>query len=430
MRAGFFALFATMALPLVAENVWTLGECDCRKGWALTSPDGNVTLRLDGNAKADLAQGVARLKGDKTSLVEGAGSVDLTGLRVKLAEGVFAVRSLRIGRGFLRDNDTVVSFKADNVDEIGAFAFCRARRLESVELSGSARVLPDGRYALHSTIRRGVFSDCGRLSDMTLSLPIDHIGSAAFVGCTNLTADVGALFSPDVKNVGAAAFSQCGRLKGVFTTRAVEFVGMCAFEESGIEDIRLGCSPALVKFGGDETSGRSGQGVFSPMPAITNLEIRASSLVTVGSSNLGHSPNLRRITIAAPELRSLGESRGSCRGLTALEVLDLDTPKLDNVGSGWPPFHDARRIREVVWRARPPQFAVLKRIFNGVKCVLNSAHEGKTCVLRVPANDSEWQGLVSPFELEEEKYAPPGCAGVIFASSRKAWVVLDEELSR
>ncbi len=428
MRALFFALFAAMSFSLAAENVWTLGECDRRKGWALTSPDGKVTLRLDGNAKADLAQGVARLKGDKTSLVEGAGSVDLTGLRVKSAEGVFAVRSLRIGRGFLQDNDTVVSFKADNVDEIGAFAFCRARRLESVKLSGSARVLPDGRYALHSTIRRGVFSDCVKLSDLTLSLPIDHIGSAAFVGCTNLSADVGSLFSHDVKNVGAAAFSGCANLRGTFAASAVKFVGMCAFENSGIEDIRLGCASTLVKFAGDENSGKSGEGVFSPMPSLTNLEIRASSLLTIGASNLGHSPKLKRIVIDAPNLRSLGESRGSCRGLTALEVLDLKTPMLSNVGTGWPPFHDARSLKEVVWRAKPPPFSVLKRIFNGVPCVLNSAKEGKKCIIRVPAEDVEWEGLISPFELCERDYAPPSCVGALFASSRKAWVVRDKDL--
>ena len=428
MRAGFWAVFAAMALPLVAENVWTLGECDRRQGWALTSPDGKVTLRLEGNAKADLAQGVARLKGDKTSLVEGAGSVDLTGLRVKSAEGVFAVRSLRIGRGFLQDNDTVVSFKADNVDEIGAFAFCRARRRESVELSGSARVLPEGRYALHLTIRRGVFSDCVKLSDLTLSLPIDHIGSAAFVGCTNLSADVGSLFSHDVKNVGAAAFSGCANLRGTFAASAVKFVGMCAFENSGIEDIRLGCAPTLVKFAGDENSGKSGEGVFSPMPSLTNLEIRASSLLTIGASNLGHSPKLKRIVIDAPNLRSLGESRGSCRGLTALEILDLKTPMLSNVGTGWPPFHDARSLKEVVWRAKPPPFSVLKRIFNGVPCVLNSAKEGKKCIIRVPVEDEEWQGLISPFELCERDYAPSSCEGVLFASSRKAWVVRDKDL--
>lgn len=428
MRALFFALFAATSFSLAAENVWTLGEYDKRLGWALISGDGKVTLRLEGDVKSDLPKGIVRLKGDKKSLVSGSGSVDLTSLNIKSGESVFPVRSLHIGSGFLQENDTIVSFKADNVDEIGAMAFCRAKELRKVDLSGSARVLPDGRWALHSSLRRGVFSDCVKLSDLTLSLPIDHIGSAAFVGCTNLSADVGALFSRDVKNVGAAAFSGCPNLRGTFAASAVKFVGMCAFENSGIEDIRLSCAPTLVKFAGDETSGKSGEGVFSPMPSLTNLEIRASSLRTIGASNLGHSPKLKRIVIDAPNLRSLGESRGSCRGLTALEVLDLKTPKQSNVGTGWPPFHDARSLKEVVWRAKPPPFSVLKRIFNGVPCVLNSAKEGKKCIIRVPADDEEWQGLISPFELCERDYAPPSCAGVLFASSRKAWVVLDKDL--
>ena len=428
MRALFFALFAATSFSLAAENIWTLGEYDKRLGWALISGDGKVTLRLEGDVKSDLPKGVVRLKGDKKSLVSGSGRVDLTSLHIKSGEGVFPVKSLHIGSGFLQENDTIVSFKADNVDEIGALAFCRAKKLQKVDLSGSAQVLPDGRWALHSSLHRGVFSDCVKLSDLTLSLHIDYIGSAAFVGCTNLSADVGSLFPHDVKNVGAAAFSKCANLRGTFSASAVEFVGMCAFENSGIEDIRLGCAPTLVKFAGDENSGKSGEGVFSPMPSLTNLEIRASSLLTIGASNLGHSPKLKRILIDAPNLRSLGESRGSCRGLTALEVLDLKTPMLSNVGTGWPPFHDARSLKEVVWRAKPPPFSVLKRIFNGVPCVLNSAKEGKKCIIRVPVEDMEWQGLISPFELCERDYAPASCVGVLFASSRKAWVVREKDL--
>ncbi len=180
MRALFFALFAATSFSLAAENVWTLGEYDKRLGWALISGDGKVTLRLEGDVKSDLPKGIARLKGDKKSLVSGGGSVDLT--------------------------------------------------------------------------------------------------------------------------------------------------------------------------------------------------------------------------------------------------------SLSNVGTGWPPFHDARSLKEVVWRAKPPPFSVLKRIFNGVPCVLNSAKEGKKCIIRVPADDEEWQGLISPFELCERDYAPSSCEGVLFASSRKAWVVLDKDL--
>ena len=428
------AALAVCALLAPGENLWTLGERDKRMGWALTSPDGSVTLRLGGDAPRDLAGGVANLVASLNagghSLVSGKGPVDLVDASVVVGGKTLPIREVRIGKAFLLGDDGVTSFRANNVSAVGAFAFCRAGALGEVSLEGSADALPDGSYATHSSIRKGVFSDCPALTNLTLALPVAYIGSAAFVGCTNLSSDVGRLFSDAVTNVGACAFAECGRLRGVFSTSAARAVGARAFSESGIEDIRLGCAECVRELPGGVSSGRCAYGVFTPMAALTNLEVRGSGLVSMGSCNIGHAPRLRTLAVAAPKLVSLGGSRACCRGLTALEVIDLETPSLRQVGDSWPPFRDARAVREVIWRGSPPPFSVLGRILRGVRPIPNTAQEGKRCILRVPADDESWAGLISPFELGEQAYAPPSCDGVLFASSRKAWVMRDAPQGR
>ena len=61
----------------------------------------------------------------------------------------------------------------------------------------------------------------------------------------------------------------------------------------------------------------------------------------------------------------------------------------------------------------------------GVAPVSNVAETGKKCVLRVPRGNEKWKALASEYEGSEAEFAPPGCLGVVFASSRKAWMIED-----
>ena len=222
--------------------------------------------------------------------------------------------------------------------------------------------------------------------------------------------------------VGKQFLSGDGRISAFFADR-VSAVGAKAFLSSGARDIRIECLPSLVRFPDGMANNAGAFGMFTKCANLTNIEIRAEGLVSVGTANVANLPALRRIVIDAPRLESLGSSRATFTGLPALERIELNTPVLREVGEAWPPFNSARSLVEVVWRSEPPSLGVVKRIMKGVPPVSSDSEAGKRCVLRVPEGSAAWKAFASEFEGREAEFAPPGCLGVVFASSRKAWMV-------
>ena len=425
----FAALFAVLvaSMSASAENVWTLGAYRKNAGWPLASPDGAVTVILSGARDADFSSGAIELHGSTMSggrsVVAGEGAIDLRGLVIAQGDRRIKVTSVTIGPCFLLGKAGITAFHADNVVKVGLKSFARAKDLGEVSLEGTADTLPDGVAATHPSNRAGVFSDCPALTNLTLKLPLVSIGSVAFAGTSKLAVDVADLVPPGVTNIGTCAFLHAASLRGTLETTAIRSVGARAFQSAGFNEIRLGCSDALKEFPSGGASGGKAYGVFTLCPNLTNLEIRAHGLVSLGNLNFSDSPALRRAAFDAPQLESLGATRGCCNGLSALEKIELNTPALRRVGDSWPPFNASHRLKEVVWRSDPPPPAVVKRIMKGVAPVSNIAEAGKRCVLRVPRGNEEWKALASEYEGREAEFAPPGCLGVVFASSRKAWMV-------
>lgn len=425
VRLLLIALFLT--LSSLADNVWTLGAYRKNAGWPLTSPDGAVTVVLGGGHDADFSTGAIVLHGSTASggrsVVAGEGVIDLRGLVLAQGGRRIPVTSVAIGPCFLFKKAGIRAFYADNVVKVGYKAFALAPDLGEVSLEGSADALPDGVAATHPSNRAGVFSDCPALTNLTLSLPLVSIGSVAFAGTRNLAGDIARLVPKSVTNIGACAFLHAASLRGTLETTAIRSVGARAFQSAGFDEIRLGCDDSLAAFPSGGSSGGKAYGVFTLCPNLTNLEIRAHGLVTLGNLNFGDSPALRRAAFDAPLLESLGDTRGCCNGMPALERIELNTPVLRRVGDSWPPFNASRRLREVVWRSEPPSLAAVKRIMKGVAPVANVAESGKKCVLRIPRGSEAWKALASAYEGREAEFAPPGCLGVVFASSRKAWII-------
>ena len=429
MKNCLFLVCATVLASFAsqAENVWTLGSYEKHVGWQLISPDGAVTVFLRGGPAADFSSGEVTLCACENyggrSQVRGSGAIDMRGLVIAKGDRRISVKSLSIGSFFLLGKDGISAFYADNVAKVGEKSFAKAKDLGEVFISGTADILPDGSSAMHPSNRGGVFSDCPALTNMTLSLPLVSIGSVAFAGSSNLAGDVARLVPKGVTNIGACAFLHASSLRGTLETTAIRSVGARAFQSAGFDEIRLGCDEGLTEFPPGGSSGGNAYGVFTLCPNLTNLEIRASGLVAMGNLNFGDSPALRRFAADAPKLQSLGGTRGCCNGMPVLEKVELNTPVLREVGDSWPPFNASRRIKEVVWRSDAPSPAVVKRIMKGVPSVSNASEDGKKCIFRIPRGNESWKALASEFEGREAEFAPPGCLGVVFASSRKAWVV-------
>lgn len=83
-------------------------------------------------------------------------------------------------------------------------------------------------------------------------------------------------------------------------------------------------------------------------------------------------------------------------------------------------------LREVVWTGPAPRLAPFKRLFNGISPVANTAERPKSCIIRVKNSDGSWEALASEFEGVEKEFAPTDCVGVMFASSRKAWLIIEK----
>lgn len=411
-----------------AENVWTLGKHIRNEGLPITSPDGAITVFLAHSSKADFEAGKIGLAGKDmyggVSRVRGEGAIDMRGLVIADGERRIDVKELSIGKFFLARKKGITAFYADNVVDIGAHAFARAADLGEVSIKGTADTLPNGSSVMHPSNRIGVFCACTSLTNLVLDLPLKYIGSAAFANCPSLPIDISKIVTESVTNIGDCAFNGARLMRGRLATKSLDYLGARAFCGAGFDEISLGCSDALKSFPRGGSSGGTAYGVFTVMSNLTNLEIRAKGLVEMGDFNFSDSPNLRRFYADAPKLVSLGGTRGCCSGLKRLETIEMNTPVLREVGTSWPPFNATRSLKEVIWHGPPPPLGALKRLFKGMPPVANTAPHGKKCVLR--AKGPEWAALASEFEMEESKYAPEGCKGVFFSSSRTAWAMIED----
>lgn len=418
-----FVGLCSLVFTSFADNVWNVGTYEKRRGWPIVSEDGAKKLYIKCALQTDYSSGVIELCALGSDI---SGALDLRGLKLKSDKGIIEVKSLSIGKNLLRKNSAVSEFYADKVSSVGHCAFSRAEKLERVILSGSADAIPNGSYATHPTIRAGVFSDCPALKEVVLDLPLKHIGDAAFAGSTNLSSDVAKIVPRTIESIGTTAFWNCINLRGELVTDAVKAVGSRAFQRAGFDSISLGCDGSLKEFASGGSSGGISYGVFTGGPNLTNLEVRAAGLVSLGSNNFADIPNLKRAAFDAPKLEVMGETRGCCSGLKSLEVIEMNTPHLRVIGESWPPFNSSRSLKEVIWTGPAPRLGPFKRLFKGVSPVANTAEQGKPCVIRVKNSDGSWEALASEFEGVEEKFAPKNCVGVMFASSRKAWLIIEK----
>ena len=418
-----FVGLCSLVFTSFAENVWNVGAFEKRKGWPIVSEDGTKKLYIKCAPQKDYTSGIITIDSLGADV---SGVLDLRDIKLKSSNGIVDIKSVSIGKDLLRKNASVTGFYANKVSSVGHCAFSRAEKLERVILSGSADTIPNGSYATHPGIRSGVFSDCPALKEVVLDLPLKHLGDAAFAGSTNLSCDVARIVPRNIESIGTTAFWDCRNLRGELVTDAVKSVGGRAFQRAGFDSISLGCDESLKEFASGGSSGGISYGVFTGGPNLTNLEVRAAGLVSLGSNNFSDIPNLKRAAFDAPKLEVMGETRGCCSGLKSLEIIEMNTPHLRVIGESWPPFNATRSLKEVVWTGPAPRLGPFKRLFNGVRPVANTAEKAKPCVIRVKNSDGSWEALASEFEGVEEKFAPKNCVGVMFASSRKAWLIIEK----
>lgn len=149
-------------------------------------------------------------------------------------------------------NLTSVSI-AEGVEAIGERAFQSCTSLPSITLPASVRSVGAGAFWQCGELRaatfqpgstdvavsmgNNMFSQCYRLSQVTLPLKIDCISDGMFQNCLLLTS----LSIPQgAKSIGGQAFASCSFLSAVHIPASVTSIGTAAFSSTGLTDIHFG----------------------------------------------------------------------------------------------------------------------------------------------------------------------------------------------
>ncbi|MBR0303710.1 MAG: leucine-rich repeat domain-containing protein, partial [Clostridia bacterium] len=178
----------------------------------------------------------------------------------------------------------------DTIESIGANAFYRCRKLESIVFTKSL-----------AKIDSLAFSQCTSLASVTIPESVDAFGNKAFSGCTALREVV---FSYGVETIGTNSFSGCTSLTSVTIPATVKTVGDSAFS---------GCT-ALTDVLMMSGVGKIGNGVFSDCPALSYVVI-PDSIRTIGENTFKNCTGLSEIIIISGVTEIKASAFSGCSSL-------------------------------------------------------------------------------------------------------------------
>ena len=211
-------------------------------------------------------------------------------------------------------------------DEIGEKAFTDCSRLTSL-------TLPVG----ITSIGYDAFAYCSGLTSLTLPAGITSIGEYAFYGCSGLTS----LNLPaGITEIGESTFSDCSGLTSLTLPDGITSIGISAFYLcSGLTSLTL---PAGITSIGDDTfSGCSGltsltlpagitsigEYAFSGCSGLTSLNLPAG-ITSIDKYAFSGCSRLTSLTLPAG-ITSIGEFAFSyCSGLTSIYVYAEKVPRI------------------------------------------------------------------------------------------------------
>ena len=187
-------------------------------------------------------------------------------------------------------------------DEIGEKAFTDCSRLTSL-------TLPVG----ITSIGYDAFAYCSGLTSLTLPAGITSIGEYAFYGCSGLTS----LTLPDgITEIGESTFSDCSGLTSLTLPAGITSIGISAFAYcSGLTSLNLPAGITSINYG-----------AFLDCSGLTSLTL-PDGITSIGSRAFYGCSGLTSLTLPAG-ITSIGEYafRG-CSGLTSIYVYSEKVPK-------------------------------------------------------------------------------------------------------
>ena len=211
-------------------------------------------------------------------------------------------------------------------DEIGEKAFTDCSRLTSL-------TLPVG----ITSIGYDAFAYCSGLTSLTLPAGITSIGEYAFYGCSGLTS----LTLPDgITEIGESTFSDCSGLTSLTLPDGITSIGISAFKDcSGLTSLKLPAGiTSIDKYAFLDCSGLTsltlpdgitsiGSRAFYGCSGLTSLTLPAG-ITSIDKYAFSGCSRLTSLTLPAG-ITSIGEFAFSyCSGLTSIYVYAEKVPRI------------------------------------------------------------------------------------------------------
>ena len=214
----------------------------------------------------------------------------------------------------------------NSVTSIGSSAFSGCSKLTSVALNSNAivsKAYTSSSYNVNyifgtqvteyiigdevTSIGNSAFSDCFKLTSVTIPNSVMSIGDYAFSGCSKLTS---VTIPNSVMSIGDYAFSGCSKLTSVTIPNSVTSIGDNAFYGTAWYNNQL---DGLVY------AGKVAYKYKGTMPANTGISIKEGTLGIADRAFYGF-PALTSVTIPN-SVTSIGEEAFSyCSGLTSVTI--------------------------------------------------------------------------------------------------------------
>ena len=141
--------------------------------------------------------------------------------------------------GYIGKNSEIIvpaHVKDFPVVKIGRCAFVGSKRLETITISDSVKMIGDG-----------AFEACSSLKAICIPKSVSQIGASAFYACTSLKSIV---VPNSVTTINSGTFSECTSLETITIPNSVETIGDYAFEEcSSLKEIILPDSVKAINYG-------------------------------------------------------------------------------------------------------------------------------------------------------------------------------------
>lgn len=233
------------------------------------------------------------------------------------------LRNKNDGRKFSLDGEPE-TLVVDDLDLLPPFNFAGNGKLTRVKISPGARV-----------IKRGMFYNCGALTDVMVPATVIHIESRAFQGCKNLT-NVVFQKGSSLESMGDYAFAGCTAMGNIRIPKNLKTLGRAAF---------AGCKSLETTGDFPNTLRIFPAHVFKNCTGLKESIFKGGSVLNrIGRGAFYNCWNLQRVLFTGRIGKIGGRAFYGCRSL-----MDFGMPYIDEVTStGRYAFYKCLSLKEII----------------------------------------------------------------------------------